>query len=289
MIVFLAAIGVVLLPNPVHNLLCLITAFLAMVALFLSVQVEFLAFIFLIVYVGAVAILFLFVIMLLNVKELTMNAPKGRAGAFLVIFPLFLKLLHTLSLEFKEITVEPSSTFEQLLYYVEAQYQDIAIFTALYTEHATLFVLITLILLTAMIGAIVLASSSLDTQKLAVPPLLIEGLSPFLQVGLLLAFFAFVLRNRPKAYPQGLFFLAVMLILASFFEKEICDFILSFLDFQYQLEHIFLPDAFLVLLGAGALFNEVAKGSSSAKEEKKAAPQEKMVTMTAAQKEADLN
>jgi NADH-quinone oxidoreductase subunit N len=156
----LAALGVVLLPNPVHSLLCLITAFLATIVLYLSVKAEFLAFIFLIVYVGAIAILFLFVIMLLNVKELTVTASKGRTGAFLVLLPLLLKLFQTLVVGFQQQIFQSQSTFEQLTYYITTQYQDIMLFTTLYAEHALLFILISLILLTAMIGAIVLASTT---------------------------------------------------------------------------------------------------------------------------------
>lgn len=284
MVAFLAAVGVVLLPNPVHNLLCLITAFLAMVALFLSVQVEFLAFIFLIVYVGAVAILFLFVIMLLNVKELTMNAPKGRAGAFLIIVPFFLKLLHTLSLEFKEIVLKPASTFEQLLYYVESQYQDVAMFTALYSEHATLFVLITLILLTAMIGAIVLASSSLDTHKvLSLPPLL-EGISSFLLVGLALLIVAIVLRNRPRFYPKRIAVLALLFIIASFFEEEVRDFILSFFNFNTVPQYPFLLTPAPILLVVGVLLNETVEDSTP-----EVPPPPVTVTMTVAERNAVLD
>lgn len=72
-----AAIAVVYLAHPVHNLLSLIAVFFSVVILYLYAGAEFLAFTFLIVYVGAIAILFLFVIMLLNVKELT-AAPEHR-------------------------------------------------------------------------------------------------------------------------------------------------------------------------------------------------------------------
>lgn len=70
MVTLALAIGVFALPNPVHNLLCLIGVFLSTTILFLSIRAEFLALVFLIVYVGAIAVLFLFVIMLLNVKGL---------------------------------------------------------------------------------------------------------------------------------------------------------------------------------------------------------------------------
>ena len=59
--------------NPVHSVLWLIFAFTNASALFILLEVEFLAFIFLIVYVGAIAILFLFVIMMLNLTDFGYN------------------------------------------------------------------------------------------------------------------------------------------------------------------------------------------------------------------------
>lgn len=56
--------------NPVHSVLWLIVAFTSASALFILLEVEFIALIFLIVYVGAIAILFLFVIMMLNLTDL---------------------------------------------------------------------------------------------------------------------------------------------------------------------------------------------------------------------------
>lgn len=155
-----AAIGVIVLPNPVHNLLCLITAFLATVFVYLTVKAEFLAFVFIIVYIGAVAVLFLFVIMLLNIKELTITS--SRIGAFFPFIPALFKLLYDLALGLKQVGVFSLSTFDQTLYYVAGVYEDVHTFAALYDEYSLLFLLIAFILLTAMIGAIVLASSATD-------------------------------------------------------------------------------------------------------------------------------
>lgn len=72
-------------------------------------------------------------------------------------------------LGFKRLTVSPAPALDRLTHYIDAQYQDIMLFTSLYDEHALLFFFIALILLTAMIGAIVLASSSLDPSILLLP------------------------------------------------------------------------------------------------------------------------
>jgi NADH-quinone oxidoreductase subunit J len=66
-VMLVAAIGVISARNPVHSVLCLITAFFSAAGLFVLLGAEFLAMLLVIVYVGAVAVLFLFVVMMLDV------------------------------------------------------------------------------------------------------------------------------------------------------------------------------------------------------------------------------
>ena len=62
-----AALGVILSRNPVHSALSLVLAFFTSAALWLLIEVEFLAILLVLVYVGAVMVLFLFVVMMLDV------------------------------------------------------------------------------------------------------------------------------------------------------------------------------------------------------------------------------
>lgn len=170
------ALAVVLLPHPVHGLLSLISVFFSVVILYLSAGAEFLAFTFLIVYVGAIAILFLFVIMLLNVKELT-GAPKtkllpSQKYSMVIAAVAFVSLLGTLAKNFVGVLsgsdrVKFASEFpnvDALTYYVRWEFMDILVFgDLLYTYYSFLFMLIALLLLTAMLGAIVLATSTTGT------------------------------------------------------------------------------------------------------------------------------
>lgn len=128
-----------------------------MVTLYLSVQAQFLAFTFLIVYVGAIAILFLFVVMLLNVKELTGIAGRGRASMFFIMFPFLVKLGVDINSIFPAL-IPVRTHCDQFVYYVITGYQDINPLAALYEEHVALFLLIVMILIAAMLGAIVLAT-----------------------------------------------------------------------------------------------------------------------------------
>jgi NADH-quinone oxidoreductase subunit J len=62
------AVGVVLNRNPVASALCLVASFVALSALYISLNAFFLGTIQILVYAGAVMVLFLFIIMLLDIK-----------------------------------------------------------------------------------------------------------------------------------------------------------------------------------------------------------------------------
>jgi NADH-quinone oxidoreductase subunit J len=63
-----AALGVILLRNPVHAALSLVLTFVTVAAIWALVKAEFLAMVLIVVYVGAVMVLFLFVVMMLEIK-----------------------------------------------------------------------------------------------------------------------------------------------------------------------------------------------------------------------------
>jgi NADH-quinone oxidoreductase subunit J len=62
-----AAVAMILSEDPVHAVLFLVVAILALAGLFLTLDAEFLAALQVIVYAGAIMVLFLFVIMMLNI------------------------------------------------------------------------------------------------------------------------------------------------------------------------------------------------------------------------------
>jgi NADH-quinone oxidoreductase subunit J len=64
----LAALGVILVRNPVHAVLCLVLAFFSAACLWLLLQAEFLGVVLVLVYIGAVMVLFLFVVMMLDIN-----------------------------------------------------------------------------------------------------------------------------------------------------------------------------------------------------------------------------
>jgi NADH-quinone oxidoreductase subunit J len=63
-----SAVAVITVRNPVFAALCLVLAFFSSAAIWMLLEVEFLAIILVLVYVGAVLVLFLFVVMMLDIN-----------------------------------------------------------------------------------------------------------------------------------------------------------------------------------------------------------------------------
>jgi len=168
-----SAVAVVSSRQPVHSLLSLITVFFLTIAFYIHAGAEFLAFLFLIVYVGAIAILFLFVIILLQIKETnTILSTNGRALFITtpVIVFVILGLEDGIVQEFVDFSTSTISdrigqqpALESLIYFINYKFTDIFLFsTTLYTHHCFLIALAAILLLTAILGAIVLAMSASD-------------------------------------------------------------------------------------------------------------------------------
>ncbi len=153
--------------NPVHSVLFLILVFFNSAGLLLLLGLDFFAMIFLVVYVGAIAVLFLFVVMMLNIKLAEINEkklrylPVGGVLGLLFLFEIFLiidnDLIPFLISENPQLLKELSANN-----YIEWSFLTNTITTieaigqSLYTFYFYFFLVASLILLVAMIGAIVL-------------------------------------------------------------------------------------------------------------------------------------
>ena len=73
LVMLAAAVGVITVRNPVYAALCLVLTFFSAAAIWMLLEVEFLAIILVLVYVGAVMVLFLFVVMMLDINVVPMK------------------------------------------------------------------------------------------------------------------------------------------------------------------------------------------------------------------------
>lgn len=68
LVLIAAAVAVITVRNPIYSALFLVLAFFSSAAIWMLLEVEFLAIILILVYVGAVMVLFLFVVMMLDIN-----------------------------------------------------------------------------------------------------------------------------------------------------------------------------------------------------------------------------
>jgi NADH-quinone oxidoreductase subunit J len=147
-----SAIAVIFARNPVHSVLWLILAFFHGAGLFLLAGAEFIAMVLVIVYVGAVAVLFLFIVMMLNIDFATLRSGFTRHLPFGIIIALVLlaELVLAISAWQAGPAISPSRPVDM------PQQNIVAIGELLYSRYLLPFLIASIILLVAMVGAIVL-------------------------------------------------------------------------------------------------------------------------------------
>ena len=148
-----SALAVVTLRNPVHSALSLMVCLFQVACLFVLLRSPFLAVAQVFIYVGAVMVLFLFVVMIINVRSVSLDSIMGRAGKVRTVVYV---LLAAVAVEF--VAVLTGSSFAGLK--LDAPGEEVTIEQlgkVLFTEYLLPFELVSVLLLVAMVGAIVLA------------------------------------------------------------------------------------------------------------------------------------
>ena len=151
-----AACFVVTMRNPMYGAIALLVTFLSLAALFLLRHAEFLAFVQVFVYGGGIMVLFLFVIMLVNVDRLKESRVFVPNAPLAVVVGLL--LLGLLAVVFAGMAFVPADAAPPAFVDVEgtAMGNSEAIAWSLYREYLLPFEIVSVFLLVAMIGAVVL-------------------------------------------------------------------------------------------------------------------------------------
>jgi len=143
--------------NPVHSVITMLLLFFHIAGLYVTLNAEFLAAVQVIVYAGAILVLFLFVILLLNLKEEAVARryvgpwPLGLMAAV----GLFLAIIVSLN----SFVAGPKGPFTNDV--IKAETNTKALGKVLFTEYLYPFEVVSIVLLVAIIGAIVLAKKKL--------------------------------------------------------------------------------------------------------------------------------
>ena len=145
----LFAVLVVVAKNPVHGAISLMACFVQIAALFILLRSPFLAVIQIFVYVGTIMVLFVFVMMMLDIKQAIRERYLPRHLWLQVTLPLLLGVLLLGLLAASDIalpsTGELTGTAEELG-------------LALFRDYLLPFEVVSVILLVALVGAILMAS-----------------------------------------------------------------------------------------------------------------------------------
>lgn len=153
LVAVVTAILVITRKNPVISALFLIINFFSIAGLYLLLNAQFLAVTQIIVYAGAIMVLFLFVIMLLNLENEQAIKEKLKKGVVNLSIVLGVAFLIELLLIYWKAPVKNKiqniGTVEQ-------------IGQVLYTDYSLAFLAIGFLLITATIGAILLAKRNLE-------------------------------------------------------------------------------------------------------------------------------
>jgi len=149
-----AGLLVVTQRNPIYCAISMLACFLGLAVIYLRLSAPFLAAIHVLVYTGAILVLFLFVIMLLNLKpnELGGEYPlKTRALIAVLCGGLFALVALPLAQDTRKLDQAPPASFGS----VEQVGQ------ALFNEYALPFELISVLIMVAVFGGVLLAKKKL--------------------------------------------------------------------------------------------------------------------------------
>jgi NADH-quinone oxidoreductase subunit J len=154
-----SALMVVTRRNIVHSALFLVSTFFWVAAIFVLMDAELLAAIQVLVYAGAIMVLIIFTILLIHVEEAKMIFPWQRQRPIALLLGMF--LLGELVLILSK-TLFPKSIAGITLKQVASEGNTEAVGKLLYTKYLLPFEVVSLLLLAAMIGAIVMAKREIE-------------------------------------------------------------------------------------------------------------------------------
>ena len=180
-----SSILVVAMRNPVHSALFLLLTFLCVAVLFVIKSAEFVAAVQVLVYAGGIMVLFLFVVMLINYRQLPEERVLSKVwmagiGVGLAVFVLFFSMVRNgayadqapdaakklSTVKESYLAEHPSDPSKLVRRTRERENRNAeAVGMALYQDYLVPFEVVSLFLLVAMIGAIVIGKRELSAEE----------------------------------------------------------------------------------------------------------------------------
>jgi NADH-quinone oxidoreductase subunit J len=150
-IAVVCAAGVITARNPVHSAVCLILCLLQVAALYILLRSPFLAAVQIFIYVGAVMVLFLFAVMMLDIgKEKMQRHVHGQRKIALATVVVLLAMMGAMALSGR--LTAPAGPYPDAALTNNTE----VLGRLLYTQYIFAFEVVSVLLLVALVGAIVL-------------------------------------------------------------------------------------------------------------------------------------
>lgn len=156
----IGALAMVLLKNPVHSGLSLVGSFFMLGVIYITINQEFVAAIQILIYAGAIMVLFLFLVMLLNLTKTKKEISFTPRTIFSIVFSIVMLFQLVSLFSGWDASKIKKGTFT--LEVIEKQGTMDVIGTLLFSKYLLPFELISVLLLVAVIGAVVIAKKRLS-------------------------------------------------------------------------------------------------------------------------------
>ena len=155
LIAIISALLVVFSKSPVHSVLYLVSCFFAIAGHFVLLNAQFLAVVHIIVYGGAIMVLFLFVVMMLNLNKET-NFPKSNFSKFAAVVAGGVLMLTIIA------AIQSYNISTQMVGALKSQGTVQAIGRELFSTYLLPFEISSILLFSAIVGAVMLAKKETD-------------------------------------------------------------------------------------------------------------------------------
>lgn len=167
LLTIISSISMLLVKNPIHSILFLIFVFLNISILWFLLYAEYIAILLIIIYAGAVSILFLFILLMVNIHVIDV---KDTLMRYVPLSLIILFILILLSILLDLININGFSEISSLYVYKSwlklfFNIKSYIVLSNIYNYFVCYFILSSLILLVALIGAIVLTLNTLLNAK----------------------------------------------------------------------------------------------------------------------------
>ncbi len=148
-----SALMVVTRRNPVHSVLYLLVTFFSVAAIYVVLQAEFIAVVQILVYAGGILVLFLFVILLVDVRR---EPGLRRMGAGHLMLAIALTAMVALPMAIYFLGASPETAGDTLVLRADGGNLE-TVAMSLFRYYLLPFEVVSILLLVALVGAVVLA------------------------------------------------------------------------------------------------------------------------------------